>query len=76
MKDTLESLRIQKGLTQTELAKKLGTTTGSVGSWERGEFAPRPKRVPQLAEILGVEPKEIFLILKTTELDKKKNLIK
>lgn len=73
MTDTLESLRIQKGLTQSALAEKLGTTTGTIGSWEKGKYSPRPKFVPQLAEILGVKPKEIFLILSTTKLDNSKN---
>lgn len=73
MTDTLRSLRIQNGLTQTDLAKLLNVDTGSVGAWEKGTHKPNPKRIPQLAEVLGVTPRKIFLITDTTKLDKSNN---
>lgn len=37
MKRELKSLRVGAGLTQAELAKRLGVTNVTVSRWERGE---------------------------------------
>lgn len=70
MELSLRALRIQKGLTQSQLANKLGVTTQTVSSWEKGEYHPRPRFVPLLAKILGVDPHDIFLATNTEKLVK------
>ena len=70
MTDTLQSLRIQNGYTQANIAKLLGVTIPTVSSWERGLSSPSPKYVPKLAEVLNVSRKEIFLLTNTTKLSK------
>lgn len=37
----LRAARERAGLTQRELAERVGVSPKSVGNWERGEFAPR-----------------------------------
>ena len=46
--------RIQKGLTQDELAKLMGVTRSAVGFWEYDKNLPPAKSFPQLASVLGV----------------------
>lgn len=67
MTDTLKSLRIQNGFTQKDVANKLQVTIPTVSSWERGLSVPSPRYVPQLANLLKVSSKEIFLLTNTTK---------
>jgi transcriptional regulator with XRE-family HTH domain len=43
------------GLTQRELAIRMGVDSGSVSRWERGRNMPDTQRMLELAGILGVE---------------------
>ena len=47
----LEALRVKSGLTQVELAAKLGVNQGTVSMWERGT---RPVTPARLAEIVAI----------------------
>ena len=46
--------RLQKGMTQEELAECLGVTPQSVSKWERGESIPDVLTLVELAQIFGV----------------------
>ena len=46
--------RIKAGMTQTELASKLGVTQGTVGAWEIGVSYPKPTNLVRLSEILKI----------------------
>lgn len=50
----IKQARIEKGLTQAELAEKIGVEPPSVSRWEGGEMAPRPKMIHKIAEALEV----------------------
>lgn len=50
----LKRYRTQNGLTQEELAEKLGVSRQAVAKWERGESAPDIGSCMKLAEIYGV----------------------
>lgn len=52
--DRIKILREQKGLTQTELAKKLGITRSSVNAWEQGISVPSTQYIVELAHIFLV----------------------
>lgn len=47
-------LRKEKGLSQTDLAKKLGISLSSLGRWERGDTLPDVADLKKLSEILEV----------------------
>lgn len=49
----VRSLRESAGLTQEELAHKMGLTRPAVGRWEAGRAKPRLDKLEQLASILG-----------------------
>jgi transcriptional regulator with XRE-family HTH domain len=50
----LRKLRKAKGLTQAELAEKIGITQSVVAAYERGAKKPEMDRIPALAKALGV----------------------
>ena len=52
--ERLRSLRTQSGMTQTELAKRLGITKSVVSYYERLERSPSPDVLIQLADIFRV----------------------
>jgi transcriptional regulator with XRE-family HTH domain len=64
MKKTLGTmiakLRKQQGMTQLELAEKMGVTDKAVSKWERDLSCPDINSIPKLAEILGVSVEELM----------------
>lgn len=50
----ITELRKEKGMTQAQLAEKMGVTDKAVSKWERDLSCPDIGSVPKLAEILGV----------------------
>ena len=71
MKKTLGTmiaeLRKQLGMTQLELAEKMGVTDKAVSKWERDLSCPDINSLPNLAEILGVSVEELMQIKKEAE---------
>ncbi|MBR4554634.1 MAG: helix-turn-helix domain-containing protein [Ruminococcus sp.] len=49
----LKSFRTQNGMTQEELAEKIGVSRQAVAKWERGESIPDIDSCMKLAEIYG-----------------------
>ena len=49
----LKDLRRKKGLTQADLAVKLGVTQSLVAMWERGAVMPSAAKLPEIADMLG-----------------------
>lgn len=52
--------RREKGLTQHELAARLGTRESNVSAWEQGRNLPRPAALEQLAEAFGCPVHSLF----------------
>ncbi|OJV98932.1 MAG: hypothetical protein BGO47_14285 [Microbacterium sp. 67-17] len=52
--DAITTLRQSRGLSQTELADKIGATQVTLHRYEAGEREPRPEVVTELAAALGV----------------------
>ena len=52
--DKIKSLREQMGVTQSDLAKKLGITRSSVNAWEMGISVPSTQYIVELAGIFKV----------------------
>ena len=52
--------RVAKGLTQQEVARRVGVQHRRYWSWEAGTNVPRTDHQLKLAEVLGVEHEAIF----------------
>ena len=53
-KDILRQLRVQKGLSQDELAEKLYVTRQAVSRWETGETTPNVETLKLLSRFFDV----------------------
>lgn len=56
----LYMLREKKGMTQADVATKLGVTPAAVSKWENGSSKPRVEVLFQLAQLLGVRTEELM----------------
>lgn len=54
--DRIKGAREKAGMSQSELARKMGIRASSVQEWERNETSPRRHRIKPLAEALEVTP--------------------
>ena len=70
----LREWRIQRILTQKELAQKAGVAEVTVAAIERGHQLPSPRTSRKLAEVLGVAPLDIDEVREATERALKKDL--
>lgn len=67
--ERIKFLREQKGLTQAELAKKLGITRSSVNAWEMGISVPSTQYIVELANIFSVSTDYLLGVVKTSSID-------
>ncbi len=56
----ISSLRKERGMTQLELAEKMGVTDKAVSKWERDLSFPDINSIPKLAEIFEVSVDELM----------------
>lgn len=59
--ENLKALRLDRELTQMDLAKKLGTSQAAVCSWENGTREPNFEMCEKLANALGVPVSSIVV---------------
>ena len=52
--DKIKALREGRGMTQAELARRLGVTRSGVNAWEMGVTVPSTQYVVELALLFGV----------------------
>lgn len=57
---TISALRKEKGVTQLDLARKMGVTDKAVSKWERDLSFPDVASLPKLAEELGCTVDELL----------------
>lgn len=55
----LKLLRVRAGLSQDEMAERLGIKTSRYGTWERGERMMSLEQACQVAEVLGCTLEEL-----------------
>lgn len=56
----IADVRKKAGMTQAELAEKLGVSNRSVSRWETGKTLPDYALLPPLCEVLGISVNELF----------------
>ena len=67
--DKIKFLREQQGLTQAELARKLGITRSSVNAWELGISAPSTTYIIELAKTFSVSTDYLLGLKSTASID-------
>lgn len=65
--ETLRKLREEKGLAQTELAKKLFVNHSTITRWESGTRLPDATMIVRLADCLGTDPNMLFSLAANSE---------
>lgn len=58
--ERLKSARLNKGLTQKELAEKIGVTTTAITNYETGVRSPKESVMLKIFDALSVSPNELF----------------
>lgn len=69
----ISSLRKEKGMTQIELAEKMGVTDKAVSKWERDLACPDVSTLPKLAEIFDVSVDELMQCKAESQNEKEKD---
>ncbi len=60
LKNRLKEFRLNAGLTQTQLAEKVGSTKNTVSSIETGQFCPTAYLAALLCIALGCKFEDLF----------------
>lgn len=58
---TLEAVRVNSGMKQTEWAESLGVTVNTVISWEKGKTEPTLSHLRKMSELSGIPMDFIFV---------------
>ena len=56
----LKQLRLQKGLTQPQLAERLGISRSAISMYERGERGPDTTTMEAIAALFGVDMNYLY----------------
>ena len=67
--ERIKQLRENLGITQIELAKRLGLTRSSVNAWEQGISVPGTKFIVELSRIFKISTDYILCVDSTSTLD-------
>ena len=70
----ISSLRKESGMTQLELAEKMGVTDKAVSKWERDLSYPDVSSIPKLDEIFDISVDELMQVRKRSEEDERPDL--
>lgn len=71
----IAELRKEHGMTQLELADRMGVTDKAVSKWERDLSCPDLNSMPKLAEIFGVSVDELMRVKVSQEPDHRRGNI-
>ncbi|WP_138206644.1 helix-turn-helix domain-containing protein [Haloimpatiens lingqiaonensis] len=71
----IKNLRIEKGVTQEELANHLGISYQAVSKWENNITAPDIELLPKLSVYFGVTIDELFVIPSEVQMERIENII-
>lgn len=67
--DRIKETREQNGMTQSDLAKKIGITRSSVNAWEMGISVPSTQYLVELAQLFHVSTDYLLGLDSTKKLD-------
>ena len=71
----ISSLRKEKGMTQLQLAEKMGVTDKAVSKWERDLSMPDLNSIPKLAEIFEISVDDLMQMKTNTTENRSQNKV-
>ena len=69
LNDNIKDFRLLQGLTQKELAKKIGRAASTLSTWEKGEASPDGDSIYKLCEAFDVTPNVLFGFEQNTDFE-------
>lgn len=60
-KISMAAARVNAGMTQTDVAKKMRLNKQTIVNWEKGRVIPKPAQFKMYCEIVGITEDYIFL---------------
>lgn len=70
----IAAMRKDSGMTQLELAQRMGVTDKAVSKWERDLSCPDVNTLPKLAELFGISVDELMQVKSGEKEPEKKNI--
>lgn len=58
--EALKAIRLSLGMTQADLAAKVGVTQSVIAMWERGATLPTASKLPDIADALNCSIDALF----------------
>lgn len=58
--ERIQKARKENGLTQKQLAEKIGSAVGTIQQYELGKRRPKPEQMQRIAEVLGTSTEELL----------------
>lgn len=58
--DTLKDIQNELGISQNEMARRIGTSTATMSNIMTGKREPRADLVKRMCEVFGKDPKELL----------------
>ena len=58
---TMKAARVNRGLTQAEMAKRMGRSQNTVMAWERGDKMPKADEFQRYCSICGCDITDVLL---------------
>lgn len=62
MRVTIKAARVNRNLTQTAFAKKVGVGVKTVQNWESGVTSPRADKMPLICSVLECKIEDIIFL--------------
>lgn len=56
----IKSIRLKRGITQKELAEKIGVKQKDISRWENDVYKPKVDKLIQIAEALSCDIKDLL----------------
>ena len=71
----IKTLRLERSMTQEQLAQKLGLTAQAISKWESGTNMPDIQMLPDLSVIFGVTIDDLFTMTDKSRMERLENML-
>ena len=61
--DMIRIIRVQRGLTREEFAKRIGGSRQQVHAWETGKYRPSYGSISAIVSAMGLKSADVFFVM-------------